>query len=140
MALCAILDQRGFPVLPWAPKHCILFDCPNNLRMRNMTRGSGPPSPNSETREGWAAIRTLLPYLLEYKWRVSIALLCLVGAKVANVTVPLIMKQIVDGLGIVLKSGPQQLAFGVIAGLLIAYGAARLSTTVFTELREFVFA
>jgi len=105
-----------------------------------MTRGSGPPSPNSETREGWAAIRTLLPYLLEYKWRVSIALLCLVGAKVANVTVPLIMKQIVDGLGIVLKSGPQQLAFGVIAGLLIAYGAARLSTTVFTELREFVFA
>ena len=101
---------------------------------------AGPPSPNTKSHEGWATIRTLLPYLLEYKGRVALALLCLVAAKVANVTVPLIMKEIVDGLGVVIAAGPQKLAYGAILGLLLAYGIARLSTTVFTELREFVFA
>ena len=89
---------------------------------------------------GWPTIRTLLPYLLEYKGRVALALIFLVAAKLANVGVPLIMKEIVDGLGITLSGGAEKLAFGVIAGLLLAYGAARLSTTIFTELREFVFA
>ncbi len=89
---------------------------------------------------GWPTIRTLIPYLLEYKGRVALALVFLVAAKLANVGVPLIMKEIVDGLGITLSGGGDKLAFGVIAGLLLAYGAARLSTTVFTELREFVFA
>jgi ATP-binding cassette subfamily B protein len=102
---------------------------------------SGEPSPVTRTREsGWATIRTLLPYLLEYKGRVVLALAFLVAAKLSNVGVPLIMKQIVDGLGVVLTGEREKLAFGVIAGLLIAYGAARLSTTLFTELREFVFA
>ncbi len=102
---------------------------------------SGEPSPVTKTRfGGWPTIRTLLPYLLEYKGRVALALVFLLAAKLANVGVPLIMKEIVDGLGITLTGGAEKLAFGVIAGLLIAYGAARLSTTIFTELREFVFA
>ena len=102
---------------------------------------SGEPSPVTKTRfGGWPTIRTLLPYLLEYKGRVALALAFLLAAKLANVGVPLIMKEIVDGLGITLTGGGEKLAFGVIAGLLIAYGAARLSTTIFTELREFVFA
>ena len=102
---------------------------------------SGEPSPVTKTRfGGWPTIRTLLPYLLEYKGRVALALAFLLAAKLANVGVPLIMKEIVDGLGITLTGGGEKLAFGVIAGLLIAYGAARLSTTLFTELREFVFA
>jgi len=106
--------------------------------MRHLS--SGEPSPVSKPASGWPTIRTLLPYLMEYKGRVALALVFLVAAKLANVGVPLIMKEIVDGLGITLSGGPDKLAFGVIAGLLIAYGAARLSTTVFTELREFVFA
>jgi ATP-binding cassette subfamily B protein len=106
--------------------------------MRHLS--SGEPSPVSKPASGWPTIRTLLPYLMEYKGRVALALVFLVAAKLANVGVPLIMKEIVDGLGITLSGGPEKLAFGVIAGLLIAYGAARLSTTVFTELREFVFA
>jgi ATP-binding cassette subfamily B protein len=113
--------------------------------MRNLSRGHGGskstagPSPNTGTQDGWATIRSLLPYLWEYKARVLLALTFLVAAKVANVGVPLIMKEIVDDLGIVL-SNPGKLAFGAIVGLLIAYGLARLSTTIFTELREFVFA
>ena len=101
---------------------------------------SGEPSPVTKPASGWPTIRTLLPYLLEYKGRVALALIFLVAAKLANVGVPLIMKEIVDGLGITLSGGGEKLAFGVIAGLLLAYGAARLSTTIFTELREFVFA
>ena len=101
---------------------------------------SGEPSPVTKPASGWPTIRTLLPYLLEYKGRVALALIFLVAAKLANVGVPLIMKEIVDGLGITLSGGAEKLAFGVIAGLLLAYGAARLSTTIFTELREFVFA
>jgi len=106
--------------------------------MRHLS--GGEPSPVSKPASGWPTIRTLLPYLMEYRGRVALALVFLVAAKLANVGVPLIMKEIVDGLGITLAGGAGQLAFPVIAGLLIAYGAARLSTTVFTELREFVFA
>ncbi len=107
--------------------------------MRNLSRGE--PSPVSKPQfGGWSTIRTLLPYLLQYKGRVALALTFLLAAKLANVGVPLIMKEIVDGLGVVVGGSGEKLAFGVIAGLLIAYGAARLSTTMFTELREFVFA
>ena len=107
--------------------------------MRNLSRGE--PSPVSKPQfGGWTTIRTLLPYLLQYKGRVALALTFLLAAKLANVGVPLIMKEIVDGLGVVVGGSGEKLAFGVIAGLLIAYGAARLSTTMFTELREFVFA
>jgi len=107
--------------------------------MRNLSRNSGELPPGTRSQEGWATIRALLPYLWEYKARVSLALVFLVAAKVGNVGVPLIMKEIVDDLGIVL-SNPAKLAFGAIVGLLLAYGLARLSTTIFTELREFVFA
>ncbi len=78
-------------------------------------------------------MRTLLPYLLAYKARVSLALTCLVLAKLANVGVPLVLKQIVDRL-----TAPAELVLPL--ALLAAYGAMRLSTTVFTELREFLFA
>ncbi|MDB5803531.1 MAG: Fe-S cluster assembly transporter permease/ATPase protein [Betaproteobacteria bacterium] len=106
--------------------------------MRNLSRSREAPL-STASQDGWAAIRALLPYLWEYKARVILAFTFLVGAKVANVTVPLIMKQIVDGLGLVLST-PEKVAFGAISGFLLAYGIARLSTTVFTELREFVFA
>jgi ATP-binding cassette subfamily B protein len=85
-------------------------------------------------RGDWQTIRTLLPYLWEYRLRVSAAVLCLIGAKSAQVAVPLIMKRIVDALD------PRTAALYVPLALLVVYGILRLSTTAFTELREFLFA
>src|SRR6476660_2328540 len=87
------------------------------------------------TRRGdWQTIRTLLPYLWGYRGRIGAALACLVLAKVANVGVPVLMKKIVDSLD------PRIAILTVPLALLVAYGLLRLSTTVFTELREFLFA
>ena len=101
-----------------------------------------PPLPdapaNQGTRNDWATLKTLLPYLWAYKWRMSLALVFLVGAKVANVGVPLILKQLIDKLTMTATQPQALLALPL--GLLAAYGALRLSTTLFTELREFVFA
>ncbi|HEY5310146.1 MAG TPA: ABC transporter transmembrane domain-containing protein, partial [Casimicrobiaceae bacterium] len=85
-------------------------------------------------RGDWSTIRTLLPYLWEYKLRVLSALACLVLAKAANVGVPLLLKRIVDSLDAATA------VLVVPMALLVAYGALRLSMTVFTELREFLFA
>lgn len=93
---------------------------------------------NQRTRNDWGTLKTLLPYLWAYKWRVIFALLCLVFAKVANVGVPLVLKELIDGLTIT-PDKPASLLM-LPAGLLIVYGLLRLSTTVFTELREFFFA
>ena len=85
-------------------------------------------------RGDWQTIGTLLPHLWVYRGRVAAALACLVLAKVANVGVPLLMKRIVDSLD------PRIALLSVPLALLVAYGLLRLSTTVFTELREFLFA
>jgi len=106
--------------------------------MRRQTVNSTQPPANQATRNDWATLKTLVPYLWAYKWRVSLALMFLVGAKVANVTVPLVLKKLIDGLSI--KPGDPQALLVLPLGLLLAYGALRLSTTLFTELREFVFA
>jgi ATP-binding cassette subfamily B protein len=89
----------------------------------------------ARTQHGdWQTIRTLLPYLWGYRGRISAALACLVLAKLANVGVPVLMKNIVDALD------PRVAVLSVPLLLLAAYGLLRLSTTVFTELREFLFA
>ncbi len=75
----------------------------------------------------------LLPYLLEFKGRVALALLCLTAAKLANVGVPLVMKEIVDSLDA--KQAVLVLPFALLA----MYGLLRLSTTLFAELRDIVF-
>ncbi|HET9338745.1 MAG TPA: ABC transporter ATP-binding protein/permease [Casimicrobiaceae bacterium] len=85
-------------------------------------------------RGAWQTLRMLLPYLWEWRGRVALALVCLVAAKVANVGVPLLLKEIVDGLD------RQSALIAVPLALLVAYGALRLSTTLFTELREYLFA
>ena len=91
------------------------------------------PAPSTLDRDDWQTLRTLAPYLWEFRWRVAIALGCLIAAKAANVSVPLVLKEIVDHLG---AAGA---AVTLPAALLLGYGLLRLSTTVFTELREFVF-
>ncbi len=98
-----------------------------------------PEAPaNQGTRNDWATLKTLLPYLWQWKWRVLFALSCLVGAKLANVGVPLVLKQLIDSLTITPSHPASVMVLPV--GVLLAYGALRLSTTVFTELREFFFA
>jgi ATP-binding cassette subfamily B protein len=106
---------------------------------RSPPSSSLPPSADPAARRNdWATIGTLLPYLWVYKWRVMAAMLCLIGAKVANIGVPLVLKNIVDRLSID-PSNPQALLV-LPLGALVAYGALRFSTTLFTELREFLFA
>lgn len=78
-------------------------------------------------------IGLFLPYLKPYVARIALALTCLLLAKFANVGVPLVMKQIVDGLD------ASQAPLAVPLALLVAYGVLRLSTTLFTELREILF-
>src|SRR5690242_13008305 len=81
----------------------------------------------------WQVLRTLLPYVLEYKWRVGFALTCLISAKLANVGVPLVMKRVVDRLD------SQAAMIAVPVALLAIYGILRFSATLFAELRDVVF-
>jgi len=97
-----------------------------------------PPDSRGVPRNDWATLRTLFPYLWVYKWRVLAALGALIGAKMANVGVPLVLKRLIDGLAIDPKDPHALLVLPL--GALVAYGLLRLSTTVFTELREFLFA
>ena len=103
--------------------------------MRRASTLPKPPAgqPVSEIHV-WPTLRLLFPYLWAYRLRVMVALGCLIGAKVANVSVPVIFKEMIDGLSL----ADQALALPVM--LLILYGALRFSTAVFTELREFLFA
>ncbi|MCB1912702.1 MAG: ABC transporter ATP-binding protein/permease [Rhodocyclaceae bacterium] len=94
------------------------------------------PAPETGSRHDWDTLKTLVPYIWAYKVRVIFALSCLVAAKGANVTVPIIFKHLIDALSLTTKE-----AFIVVpAALLLAYGVLRFSTSLFTELREFVFA
>jgi len=93
----------------------------------------------ADSRSDWATLQRLFPYLWAYKWRVMLALAFMVGAKMANVGVPLLLKQLVDTMNP--KGGIDAQALLVVPlGLLVAYGLLRLSTSVFTELRELIFS
>src|SRR4051812_32936463 len=81
----------------------------------------------------WRVVGLLVPYLLEYKWRVALALACLITAKLANVGVPLIMKEVVDRLD------AARAIIAVPVALLAIYGILRFSATMFAELRDVVF-
>ena len=98
------------------------------------TQGHHGAAPTQALRGNeWRVLGTLLPYLWEYRWRVVVALAFLVAAKLANVTVPLVMKEVVDGLD------PTLAVLVVPAALLAAYGLLRFSTTLFAELRDVLF-
>jgi ATP-binding cassette subfamily B protein len=86
----------------------------------------------------WKVIRDLIPYLLEYKFRVAIAIACLVAAKVTNLGIPILLKRLIDDLN--LKADSPQALLVVPAGLILAYGLLRMSASLFAELREFLFA
>ncbi len=97
---------------------------------------SARPSPEGAPKGEWQTLKTLFPYLWQYKWRVTIALSCLILAKVANVAVPVVLKDIVDAV----SANPTMAIMAVPIGLIVAYGVMRVMSTLFTELREVVFA
>ncbi|MCB1954609.1 MAG: ABC transporter ATP-binding protein/permease [Rhodocyclaceae bacterium] len=102
-----------------------------------MRRGpaSALPGPEPSERHDLQTLKELLPYLWAYKVRVLIALGCLLAAKGANVSVPIVFKRVIDHLDIT----HAQAVIVVPAALLLAYGLLRFSTSMFTELREIVF-
>ena len=103
---------------------------------------SSPALPDTATppptASDWHTLARLFPYLWEYKWRVMAALSFMVGAKLANVGVPILLKNLID------QMTPQptgvQVLLVVPVALLIGYGLLRLSVSAFTELRELIFA
>ena len=102
---------------------------------QNVSSGASAPV----SRSDWATLKRLFPYLWEYKWRVMAALAFMIGAKTANVSVPLLLKELVDTMNPNGAVGANALLVVPVA-LLFAYGLLRLSTTLFAELRELVFA
>ena len=92
----------------------------------------------TEPRSDWQTLKRLMPYFWEYRVRMAVALVFLIGAKVASVSVPLLLKRLVDALNISVTD-PRALLV-VPLGLLLGYAGLRLAMTVFTELREIVFA
>ncbi len=79
-------------------------------------------------------LKKLLPYLLKMRTRVILATLFLISAKLANVAVPLVLKEIVDALD------QTNVLLVLPLGLLFAYGALRLASSLFNELRDAIFA
>ena len=112
--------------------------------MRDLSQQAIAPAPSLAAQvsaaktSDWATIRRLFPYLWAYKWRVIFALAFMVGAKLTNVGVPLLLKNLVDSMSY--KPSDPAAVLVVPVALLFAYGALRLSTTLFTELRELVFS
>ena len=88
---------------------------------------------SNDKKGNWRISGRLLPYLWKHRIRIAIALLFLVLARVANVTVPLTLKRIVDDLD-------AEPIIAVPIALLIAYGLLRLSTILFNEIRNVVFS
>ena len=97
-----------------------------------------PVAASPAPRSDWATLRRLLPYLWQYKWRVIAALSFMIGAKLANVGVPVLLKNLVDTMNPATREAAALLVVPV--GLLVAYGLLRLSTSLFTELRELIFS
>lgn len=97
-------------------------------------QAGGPAQPRSD----WTTLQRLFPYLWQYRWRALAALAFMVAAKLANVGVPLLLKHLVDAMDV--KAGSAAALVVVPAGLLLAYGLLRLSTSFFTELRDLVFS
>ena len=99
---------------------------------------SGVAAAQLPARSDLDTLKRLFPYLWDYKWRVLAALSFMVCAKLGNVGVPLLLKNLVDAMNI--KAGDVKAVLVVPAALLLGYGLLRLSTSLFTELRELVFA
>ena len=97
-------------------------------------RGHGDSTTNNSWSGDWAAIKSLVPYFMEFKGRVFLALLFLLLAKLASVMIPFAMKHIVDALD---SSQAQIIAVPIL--FLGLYGILRLATILFGEIRDTIF-
>ena len=103
-----------------------------------LATGATVAPPTGFKASDWATLQRLFPYLWAYKWRVVAALALMIGAKLANVGVPLLLKTLVDTMSP--KPGDVSAVLVVPVALLVAYAALRLSTSLFAELRDLIFA
>ena len=105
---------------------------------------TAPVSPShGENGNLWKTCALLLPFFWpverkDLKARVVVAVVSLVLAKLANLTVPLILGWAVDTLSNL--EGQMDLLFGIPIAALAAYGLSRLSYIVFNEIRDAVFS
>jgi ATP-binding cassette subfamily B protein len=106
--------------------------------MRHHAHSSAPTGQHIKQRPDSETLKRLFPYLWQYKWRVLAALSFMVGAKLANVGVPLLLKELIDAMSF--KPNDPMAVIVVPVSLLMVYGVLRLSVSAFTELRELVFA
>ncbi len=103
-----------------------------------MMHGAGSPQVHKDRRD-WHNLKGMLPFLWEFRGRALFALSCMVLAKVANVGVPIVLKDIVEYFER-LDGGSAMLAAALPLSLLAAYGVLKLSASLFNELRDVVFA
>src|SRR4051812_9033543 len=113
---------------------------PRGVRVVGRSSVTGLPEPEERLGEGLRALKGLAPYLwprdsLELRVRVVLALVLLVAGKLVNITIPLFYKHAVDAL-----SAPHPSLVAVPVALILAYGAARVLSQGFNELRNAVFA
>ena len=105
---------------------------------------TAPVSPShGENGNLWKTCALLLPFFWpverkDLKARVVVAVVSLVLAKLANLTVPLVLGWAVDTLSNL--EGQMDLLFGIPIAALAAYGLSRLSYIVFNEIRDAVFS
>ncbi|MGB3835124.1 ABCB family ABC transporter ATP-binding protein/permease [Castellaniella sp.] len=90
--------------------------------------------PAPARRDDWQTLKNLWPYVWAFRGRVVLAFSCLIIAKLANVTTPIYLKDLIDGLGVPAS------VLAVPVAALVGYGLARLMTGVFGELRDALFA
>ncbi len=98
--------------------------------MRHHAGKNSPPGPAD-----WRTLKKLGPYLWSHRWRFVFAVTFLIGAKVATIGVPVLLKHIVDGL-----DASKNAVLVLPAALIVGYGVLRLATTLFTDLRDMIFA
>src|SRR5437867_7982116 len=104
--------------------------------MTTIPTGEPDPAiaPAQPGRGDLAVIGELLPYLRPYLGRIVLSLGLILASKVATLIVPLVLKRLVDQLNL------ERRLLVLPVGLLLAYGASRVGVTLFTELRQVVFA
>ena len=106
--------------------------------MRRSSRSSSDFRPQNtkplREADAWKTLRSLAPYLMQYKWRVLLAISCLIFAKLATVSVPIIFKMMIDDLSV------EKHVLALPSLLLVLYGLLRFANSFFTELREIFFA
>ena len=104
-----------------------------------MVHGAGGSPQVHKNRRDWHNIKGMLPFLWEFRGRALFALACLILSKVANVGVPIVLKEVVEYFERV-KDDPAVMVAVLPLSLLLAYGALKLSASLFNELRDIVFA